>query len=361
MNYLKRFIKSLGSQRFMYIILNTLGMSIVIYILYATRYVWSDWLNLIITIIKPFFIGFAIAYGLSPLIAFLEEKKIKRNLAIAMVYILLISLFLLIICTLLPLLYSNSIELTNNFVNGVQEIEELVSNSLKIDASEYFNKLINTFDSYFHPDALFNTSLNVINQFLSFLANGVIYLVLSIYFLSDYKNVRAAIKKFSVYISPNTPIYLRRIDESLQDYIKAFVLLAFIQGVLYGTMYLLLGHPHWITLGLLSGISGILPYIGPIISNMFGFVTMLGFGTFRVVALLLSITFLSNLDAYFITPKLYSKKIAIKAIWVLFGILSGSTLFGPIGIVISVPCLIIIKNTIHTYKVINKKTTPGQN
>ena len=59
---------------------------------------------------------------------------------------------------------------------------------------------------------------------------------------------------------------------------------------------------------------------------------------------------LSNLDSYYITPKIYSQRIEIKSIWVLFGILTGSTLFGPLGIVIAMPLLVIFKITIETYR-----------
>ena len=121
-------------------------------------------------------------------------------------------------------------------------------------------------------------------------------------------------------------------------------------------MYLILGHPNWFTLGLLSGVSGISPYIGPITANIFGFITTLGLGTVKIVLLMIIIFILSNLDSYYITPKIYSENIKIKSIWVLFGILTGSTLFGPLGIVIAMPLLVICKITFETYHHRHKST-----
>lgn len=352
MEYLKLLIQKISSRRFMFSILNILGISIIIYILYATQAVWLSWVRTIIKIIQPFFIGFTLAYVFAPVVSFLEKKHIKRNYAIGIVLLVIIIFFVALIGTLLPLFYNNISELTNTFVKGIMELEDIIMNSFNVDLSVYSSELISSIEKWqwLKPDSILNTSLSVMSQALSILGNTVIYIVLSIYFLADYQNVRHHIKKVSAFISPKLPIYLKRIDESLIEYFKAFLILSCIQGILYGGMYLILGHPNWFTLGLLSGVSGIFPYIGPILANTFGFITTLGLGPTKVLLLLLMIFILSNLDSYYITPKIYSKKIEIKSIWVLFGIMTGSTLFGPIGIIIAMPLLVIIKISIQTYR-----------
>lgn len=349
MTHLINFIKKLSSRQFMFTILNVLGLSIIIYILYATKSVWSDWLHLLFKIVKPFLIGFAIAYVFEPFVAFLERHHIKRSFGIAIVIISLITLIFTFLGTLLPLLYKNAYELTDTFTYGLKEIEELFLNSFNIDISELSIYLTEQMANLFNPDTLINTSLDMVSQALSFFGNLIIYTVLSIYFLSDYQKVRQSIKKFSLHIHPNCPYYLECIDEQLNEYIKAFVTLMAIQGIMYGIMYALLGHPNWFILGLLAGVSGIFPYIGPIIANVFGFITTLGLGGIKVLILIIMICILSNVDSYYITPKIYSKKIEIEPIWVIFGILTGSTLLGAIGVVIAMPVLVIIKITYHVY------------
>ncbi len=350
MEYLKKFIQQISSRRFMFTILNILGLSIIIYILYATQAVWLGWVHMIIKIIEPFFVGFTIAYVFSPFVSFLEKHHIKRNYAIGITIILILLFLIAMLGTMLPMLYNNIMELTTTFTNGIQELEKILMNSFNIDISSYTVYLIEKMNEVIRPDSLLDTSLSMVSQALSFLGNMIIYIVLSIYFLSDYSNVRQCIKKISGFIAPKLPIYLKKIDEGLIDYIQAFLILSCIQGVMYGGMYLMLGHPNWFTLGLLSGVSGIFPYIGPILANTFGFITTLGLGTTKILILLLMIFLLSNLDAYYITPKIYSKKIEIKSIWVLFGILTGSTLFGPIGVVVAMPLLVIFKIAHQTHR-----------
>ena len=350
MSHLKKFIQKLSSRQFMFTILNILGLAIIIYILYATASFWSDWIHIIFKIIKPFLIGFAIAYVFEPFVSFLEKHHIKRMIGITIVIFSLITLIFTFLGTLLPLLYENANELANTFTYGIQEIEVMFLNSFNIDISGIASFLSTKLNEMLQSDLLLDTSLEMVTQALSFFGNLIIYVVLSVYFLSDYQKVRRGIKKIALLIHPNCPHYLKCIDEQLNEYIKAFITLMVIQGIMYGIMYGLLGHPNWFVLGLFAGISGIFPYIGPIIANMFGFITTLGLGGMKVLFLLIMIFILSNVDSYYITPKIYSKKIEIEPIWVIFGILTGSTLLGAIGVVLAMPVLVILKITYQTYK-----------
>lgn len=350
MGPITKFIQKLSSRQFMFTIINILGLSIITYILYATKSVWIGWLNLLIRIIKPFFYGFTIAYVFEPFIKTLERFHIKRIIGISLIMLSLIVVFLTFIGTLFPLLYQNSYELADTFTYGIKEIEEIFLTSFKIDLSSLTQLISLKISHFLQPDYVLNTSLNFMTQALSFIGNGIIYLILSIYFLIDYTHVKNKIKHIAISIHPQCPHYLKCIDQQLTQYIKAFITLMIIQGVMYGLMYGLLGHPNWLVLGLLAGFSGIFPYFGPLIANLFGFITTLGLGNIKVLILIIMICLFSNLDSYYITPKIYSKKIQIEPIWVIFGILTGSTLFGALGVVIAMPILVIIKISYQTYK-----------
>ena len=76
MEYLKKLIQQISSRRFMFTILNILGLSIIIYILYATQAVWMSWVHMVLKIIEPFFVGFTIAYVFSPFVSYLEKHHI---------------------------------------------------------------------------------------------------------------------------------------------------------------------------------------------------------------------------------------------------------------------------------------------
>ena len=60
----------------------------------------------LVKIITPLFIGIVIAWLFNPLVKWLESKKIKRILAVLIVYAVFIGIIVLILATMLPTLYN---------------------------------------------------------------------------------------------------------------------------------------------------------------------------------------------------------------------------------------------------------------
>ncbi len=345
-----QFIKKLANKEYMYSIFSILGISIIIFVLYMTQQVWISWFTFFIKIIKPFIIGFIIAYIFYPLVSFFERYHIKRGVAIFLLIILILLLIFIFMGKLLPLLYQYAMDLSSTFHSGIKEIEEVLLHSFNLDLSNISDYLYTKINEFIEPDFLVNTSISMVSQILSFIGNLIIYIVLSIYFLFDYNRIRQKIKLYSKSIHPKLPHYLTSIDKQLTEYFKAFGILMLIQAIMYGAIYALLGHPDWVILGLLTGISGIFPYIGTIIANTFGLITTLSLGSTKAFILIILICIVSNIDAYYITPKIYSKKIKIEPIWSIMALIIGSSLFGALGIIVAMPTLIILKITYLTYQ-----------
>ena len=157
-------------------------------------------------------------------------------------------------------------------------------------------------------------------------------------------------QSFTGKFDENLPVYLKEINISLIEYIEAFALSALIQGLTTAFVYLVIGHPNWILLGIFSAISSVIPYVGPIVANLLGIVTSITMGTTKLIILFVLIFIQSNVVPYVIQPKIYSSKIDLSIMWVLFGILTGSTLFGAWGMIIAMPILVTIKISYRVYR-----------
>ena len=72
--------------------------------------------------------------------------------------------------------------------------------------------------------------------------------------------------------------------------------------------------------------------------------------TTKLIILFVLIFIQSNVVPYVIQPKIYSSKIDLSIMWVLFGILTGSTLFGAWGMIIAMPILVTIKISYRVYR-----------
>ena len=196
-----------------------------------------------------------------------------------------------------------------------------------------------------------NTTFDVLNSVIVKIGNGLIYSILAIYMSIKFDSIRNCnLIIFAGKFDENLPVYLKEINISLIEYIEAFALSALIQGLTTAFVYLVIGHPNWILLGIFSAISSVIPYVGPIVANLLGIVTSITMGTTKLIILFVLIFIQSNVVPYVIQPKIYSSKIDLSIMWVLFGILTGSTLFGAWGMIIAMPILVTIKISYRVYR-----------
>ncbi|MEI3326568.1 MAG: AI-2E family transporter [Thomasclavelia sp.] len=207
----------------------------------------------------------------------------------------------------------------------------------------------NIVSEFFNDSTVLDTTIDVLNQVLINVTNILIYIILAIYMSSTFNHIRQTIK-ITARIDHQLPGYLKEIDLSLVQYVKAFFIGAIAQAITAMLMYLLIGHPNWLILGVVSGVSSIIPYVGPVIANCLGLITSLGMRTSTIIFLCILIFIQSIVMSYIITPRIYSSRIDLSILWVLFGILSGSSLFGIVGMVIAMPLLVSIKVIYQVYK-----------
>ena len=96
MNLMKKIISKLQDISTLYRSLGIIMILLIILILYSLSPVFADIFGMLVAIIKPFAIGFMIAYILNPCVNFLRDMGMKRGLAIAFVYISVIFLVLVL-------------------------------------------------------------------------------------------------------------------------------------------------------------------------------------------------------------------------------------------------------------------------
>lgn len=348
MEDIKNFLNRLTSRKQMVMLINLLAICIIFYLLYASFSLWENIFNLCMTVLKPFLIGFIIAYVFSPLVNYMENKKVPRWIAITLVVTLMLTAIAVLIISIIPMLYNKALELSGPLVGGLFELQNLVKEYFNVDISSMVDSTIAGLTLWFSNLSFMDTTFGLISTILGKIGGYIINLILAIYFLVDYRRIHHSIGILANRVHPNFRYCLLRIDQELMSYIQAFLILMVIQGAVYGGIYFVLGNPNWLLLGLLSGLSCILPYIGPLAVNALGIITTLGMPFYKLILLLVLIFIQSNLDSYFITPRVYSSRIEIKPIWIIFAILTSSTLLGAWGIIVAMPILVIIKITLQT-------------
>ena len=123
-----------------------------------------------------------------------------------------------------------------------------------------------------------------------------------------------------------------------------------IQFFEYTIVFLLIGHPNFLLLGILSSISSLIPYFGGFIVNVIAIMIAAVVSPKLLILTLIVAIVLPNIDGYIISPKVYGKTNNISPLLTIFAVFAGGVLGGFIGILIALPLTIILRTIFKYYK-----------
>ncbi|HBK84502.1 MAG TPA: AI-2E family transporter, partial [Firmicutes bacterium] len=213
-----------------------------------------------------------LAYLLSPFVEALEKRKVPRTLAILIIYSLFIAGLIMAGVYGIPAIVNevnvlikqlpSLTEQVQSFISGAQEqfdlfnlpptvTETLQSNLLKLQG--YLDRL-----------------LNAIPQFIVDLFGRMVAIILipilSFYMLKDIELIKKGLLNLAPGGHRGRIIALfSRIDDKLGAWIRGQLTVGFIVGFLTFIGLEIVGMDFALVLGLLVGITNIIPYFGPII------------------------------------------------------------------------------------------------
>ena len=144
--------------------------------------------------------------------------------------------------------------------------------------------------------------------------------------------------------------YVKVLDKELGQYLNGLAIFIGIQFVEYTLLFKIIGHPNWLLLGILAALTTVIPYFGGLITNIVAVILASVVSTPLFIATLVICLVFPNIDGYIISPKVYGKTNNINAMWTIFAVVAGGTLFGIPGIMLSLPVYIAINCTFNFFK-----------
>lgn len=346
-----------------------------------------DGLGTVLDLIKPLIIGVIIAYLLYPITKgienFLEKNKLyrihkaspRRILAIACAYLLIIGIFLGLIS---GIYYMIGGQISNNTTisNMTQHISSYVSSnsfsttSIKETLDKINNPFIDSVEPYIISGIIYLQEYvkdnigNMTSYAMSIgtsVATFFIALVISIYLLKDSEYFFGLWYKFYYLIFRNTTAgskityVFKVIHESFAKYIKGQLLEAFFVGVLSAIALSIAGIDYAFVIGIIAGISNMIPYVGPIVGTVLAAVMGLLSGTpIKILYAIIAMVIVQQFDGHILAPKIVGDSVGLHAVFIILAILIGGNIGGLLGMLIAVPitasCKVLINNWYENYK-----------
>lgn len=329
-------------------LLNILIIITIVCMLYFIRGLWIGLVTNIFNIVAPFLLAFAVAYVIYPLVKKLIDAGAPKWLAILTVCILGFgSVFIIIILTV-PLMYEQTLLFISNismFLSDLSTKYEINFGALQTTLTDFSSNIISSIGNVISDGAI-----SVVNSSVSVVTTGIVVICSAVYFLIDMNKIRDGVKRYLSRKNRRVCAYLTKLDDELTKYIGGMGLTILIQVVEYTLAFLIIGHPNYLILGILSGISAIIPWFGGFLVAVISLLVSSVISTKMFILTVIICIICPILDGNVIGPKVYGKTNNLHPLLVIFAVSAGGAIGGFWGIVISLPIAIIIKTTYNFYQ-----------
>lgn len=329
-------------------LLNLLIIITIICLLYFIKGLWIGIVTSIFNVIAPFLLAFALAYVIYPLVKKLIDSGAPKWLAILTVCILGFgSLFIIILLTV-PLLYEQILLFISNISMLLSDLSakyEINFGGLQTSLADFSSNIISNLGN-----TISNGAINIVNSSVSAISTGIVVICAAIYFLIDMDKIRNSIKSYFTRKNRRTAAYLIKLDDELTKYIGGLGKNILIQVIEYTLAFLIIGHPNYLILGIISGLSAIIPWFGGFLVAVISLLVSSVISTKLFILTIIICIVCPILDGNVIGPKVYGKTNKLHALTVIFAVSAGGIIAGFWGIVISLPIAIIIKTTYNFYQ-----------
>ncbi|WP_341749423.1 AI-2E family transporter [Candidatus Tisiphia endosymbiont of Sialis lutaria] len=313
-------------------------------------------LTLISNILMPFFIAGIISYILQPIIDNLSLRyKLSRTIVVSVISFLFFSIFAIVMVVLLPIIYQQTTlliskipaykdylqtELIPVITAKFYSIDTDIADNIKNSISNFVNGIFLLITGL--ANNIWHVTMVTINLFVLIL---LIPLIL-FYFLRDWLTMSENINLLLPLKGKKKILkILSAINTSLSAYIRGQLNVCLLLSIYYGVSLSILGVDLGLLLGVLSGFSIIIPFVGILIS--FSLTMIVSYFAFGMVSTLFYIIIIylvgTIVEGYILSPKIIGDKIGLHPLWIIFAVLALGNIFGFLGILFAIPIASIIK------------------
>ncbi|AFY34586.1 AI-2E family transporter [Calothrix sp. PCC 7507] len=293
-----------------------------------------------------------LAFILNYPVSVIESRGVKRNYAVALVFISTSLVLVALGITLLPIILEQFNEMAkllpqwiDSSMKEVQVINDWAfSQKLKVNLGQVLTQVTSRLPDEF--EFLSDKLLSIIIDTIDSISEGLVTVVLTFYFLLDGPRIWEVIfKKLPWSVGQKIS---KSIQQNFQNYLIGQVSLALLMGVSQTLMFFAFQVQFALLFGLGVGIMSLIPF-GDVLSLIVITLILATHDLWLAVKILVVAIVIDQLIDQAIAPRLLGKITGIRPIWVIIALLLGTYVGGLLGLLIAVPVAGVIKDALEGF------------
>jgi predicted PurR-regulated permease PerM len=295
-------------------------------------------------VLIPFIIGIIFSYLFNPFIIIMKKRGFSRQGAIILLIGIILIIFIFAALILIPVLfneleslalmlpgYINSIE---GFINYIGE--EYKRLRLPLMIKDIINEFLHRMEEFII--GFINNITESLPGVLTYILSILIAPIITYYILKDKDELQENIIKA---IPRKKRLFFLKLGKEINmifvGYLRGQVWISVIVGVLSSIGLYFLKVKFFLLLGLISGITNMIPYFGPIIGGIPAVLIALLSSPLKALGVLVLYVLIQQLESSIISPKIMSERVGLHPLTVIFALLSGAELMGIWGLILGIP------------------------
>ena len=309
------------------------------------------------SLMLPVVYGLVFGYILNPLVKLIKRRfKVKEGVAILSTYLLVLALLILASIYLIPIMIDSAVDITTKMPIYIQETQDWLDIILNNESVKEIINTTGTMDNVNHIITQFGTmavtllegSISYIFTISSQIVKLFLGLLISIYVLVDRDRLIKESKKVTFLILKEKKG--KKLIEGVRIYnnmIGAYIGIKAIDSAIIAAMALVLltivKSEYAFLLAVIVGITNMIPYFGPFIGEIVGFLFNVFVSPTKGVIVFLVLLALQLFDGWYLDPKLIGDKVGVRPLFIIIAVLIGGGFYGAFGMLLASPTAATIK------------------
>jgi predicted PurR-regulated permease PerM len=300
-----------------------------------------------------FVIAAFIAFGVAPIVARLE-RRMRRSLAIALVYAALLILVVVLALLVVPATVAETQSLANTVPDFVQTVQTFAGRAEEVMRVRFGRTFVppGVGDLQTYVSARLGTVVSVTIASLGTVVIGtftalfvaISALVLSWFFLVQGESVADAAYAFlPAKRRPAARGFADEVAGVFGGYVAGQAVLCAIVGITISAGTAAVGFKYALLLGIVAGIAYAIPFFGMLVAHAVALVLAAPQGGWTILWTQAIVFTIGRVADALLVPKIMSESIGVSPIVVMFAVFAGGELFGLPGLLLGIPAAALVK------------------
>jgi predicted PurR-regulated permease PerM len=328
-----------------------------------------DFIKFVLKLAMPIIVGIAIAFIINVPMKQIERKifnidkrkhkKFIRLISLILSIVLIFGILGLILFLIIPEVIEAVGQISRNLPSNFNWVNDISNKAQELYPG--FKDYIKNIDvknilstSGIHMGNIVNVVVSFLSSTISKLVMFFLGFIIAIYILADKENLTRQTKKLLKAFMPdkasNEVVRIVKLTNvTFTKFLTGQCLDAALTGFEFFIILSIIKLPYALILGVLFAVTALIPYVGAFITLVIGALLVTVSNPMNALWYTIAFFALQQFDDNFTYPKIVGKQVGLPALWALVAVLIGGSIFGFIGMIISIPISSVLYTLLKEY------------